>query len=125
MCKDLEEEVSGSDPVGVGGLVPAPASKSAGSPASASADNRAETSCAASGVDHLTNGSVTALPPPLAAKLPVRRSHGSVAGTTDESDDNEVLDSKLGDRYCTDCEIQFKSFKTFKVRTIADQTLTD
>ena len=39
-------------------------------------------------------------------------------GTTDESDSDltQQPDARLGDRYCTDCEIQFKSFKTFKVR---------
>ncbi|KAI1309394.1 Zinc finger protein ush [Halotydeus destructor] len=36
--------------------------------------------------------------------------------TTDDSDDNEVVLSSLPQsRYCTDCEIQFNSLRTFKV----------
>lgn len=46
------------------------------------------------------------------------------ATTTDDSDDNEsaVQQVNLGDRYCSDCEIQFKSFKTFKVRMMRPGT---
>lgn len=37
--------------------------------------------------------------------------------TTDESDDNEFQQSSAPqDRYCTNCDIQFNSFKTYKVR---------
>ena len=37
--------------------------------------------------------------------------------TTDESDDNDLQQSAAPqDRYCTNCDIQFNSFKTYKVR---------
>lgn len=69
-----------------------------------------------SGQQDACNGSrdPVPLPPPL-CKIPL----SSVVTTTDESDDNEAAQQvRLGDRYCSDCEIQFKSFKTFKVRKL-------
>jgi len=45
--------------------------------------------------------------------------------TTDESDDNEVSYGVAPqNRYCTDCEIQFNSFKTFKVRLFLCVTIS-
>lgn len=64
----------------------------------------------------LTNGCGTRLlPPPL---LSLTKTLGQPGTTDDSADDSEAaqLESRLGDRYCKDCEIQFKSFKTFKVR---------
>jgi hypothetical protein len=51
--------------------------------------------------------------------------------TEDESDEDDCIEGRQGgsslsnpqDRYCTDCEIQFKSFKTFKVRSNATSNL--
>lgn len=47
----------------------------------------------------------------------IHHNHNTALTTTDESDDNEFhqLSSAPQDRYCTNCDIQFNSFKTYKV----------
>jgi hypothetical protein len=47
--------------------------------------------------------------------LPVIQNNNAIT-TTDESDDNEFHQiSAPQDRYCTNCDIQFNSYKTYKV----------
>ena len=54
--------------------------------------------------------------PPVSAQ-PVIHHNNAALPTTDESDDNDFQhqSSAPQDRYCTNCDIQFNSFKTYKV----------
>ncbi|CAG2171307.1 unnamed protein product [Oppiella nova] len=61
------------------------------------------------------------LPPGHQSSLPLPALHNNnnittAMTTTDESDDNEYHHSSAPqDRYCTNCDIQFNSYKTYKV----------